>query len=106
MVSRSPISMPWSRIPSGTWFSIVLLDTTVCIVETIPNIGTFATYKAMFMSKYLDRRVFDMRFPYNPFKRAIQAIPPHLRQPGMKVSFKFKKEGMDILLSDWEVLDT
>jgi len=103
-VKRSFVSVPWSRIPENLWLRIVLVDPAEKFIPmNIPGVGYYAVYRAFWKAKDLPKRIFDMVFPYDEFKRALLTVPPELRQ-GDPVEFEFRKnETGSIDVRNWHL---
>lgn len=109
MVTKAPVSITWSSLDPDTWYKIVLVNPSECIMVNIPGKSLIIQYKAYWDNPYIpdtEDKVFDMTFPYKKFRRALKSVNRELRQPENPVRFEFMKstkKGM--LVRNWEVLE-
>ena len=107
VVHKSFVSMRPSDFPPEQWYKIVLMDPSEYRPIIIPRKGEYVAYKAYFINEYIkDKKIFDMVFPRNKFKRAIDALPrsllKDLTRPVM-MEFKYTKH-RNVFIKQWEVL--
>lgn len=104
------VTIKWSEFPRNAWIRLVFINPSEASVIAIPHKRKYVYYKAYFPSMK-EKKLFNICFPYDMFKRAIMAIPQKQRreltrpvQCELMKTGKFKGRGGDMQIRAWGVL--